>query len=74
VNHTGVLTRVASTLGGKRELFTRAKGFSTIVTMDGTVAEGCAVVCSVFCGILAHKIVRALDKRQEKKTEKALAG
>jgi hypothetical protein len=65
VNHTSVLTRVASTLGGKREQFTRTKGFSTIVTMDGTVAVGCAVVCSVFCGILAHKIVRALHKRQE---------
>jgi hypothetical protein len=62
-----VLTRVASTLGGKLELFTRTKGFSTIVTMDGIVAEGCAVLCSVFCGILAYKIVRALDKRQEKR-------
>jgi hypothetical protein len=51
VNHTGVLTRVASTLGGKREQFTRTKGFSTIVTMDGTVAEG-----SVFYVSLAHKI------------------
>jgi hypothetical protein len=56
VNHTGVLTRVASTLGGKREQFTRTKGFSTIVTMDGTVAEGCAVVCSVFYVSLAHNI------------------
>jgi hypothetical protein len=44
VNHTGVLTGVASTLGGKRELFTRTKCFSTIVTIDGTVAEVCAVV------------------------------
>jgi hypothetical protein len=65
-----MLTRVASTLGGKRELFTRTKGFSTIVAMDGIVAEGCAVVCSVFCGILAHKIVRALHKRQEKRRRK----
>jgi hypothetical protein len=38
--------------------------------MDGTVAEGCAVVCSVFCVILAYKIVRALDKRQEKRRRK----
>jgi hypothetical protein len=43
-------------LGGKREQFTRTKGFSTIVTMDGTVAEGCAVVFSVFYVSLAHKI------------------
>jgi hypothetical protein len=70
VNHTGVFTRVASTLGGKRELFTRTKRFSTIVTMDGIVAEGCAVVCSVFCGILAYQIVRALDRRQEKRRRK----
>jgi hypothetical protein len=70
VNHTGELTRIASTLGGKRELFTRTKGFSTIVTMDEIVAEGCAVVCSVFCVILAHKIVSALDKIQENRRRK----
>jgi hypothetical protein len=40
------------------------------VTVDGTVAEGCAVVCSVFCGILAYQIVRALDRRQEKRRRK----
>lgn len=67
VNRTDVLTRVASTLGGKRELFIRRKVFSTIVTMGGLVAEDCAVACSVFCVILANTIVRALHKRQEKR-------
>jgi hypothetical protein len=32
------------------------KCFSTIVTMDETVAEGCAIVCSVFWVSLAHNI------------------